>query len=161
MQPSDGKDRKTSIINDAVGLQEFLDQQGKKTARNKQKPASVFKRPKPQVTSGPVPKASHEVKATSISGQQVYEGHGLRIALHETHGKKRQQARTATTFRNKRNEELLNLVESYAGLSKKLSFEKEGKSKTYMANWIEMAETFAYGPSPRSKLKRKCSVQIW
>ncbi|CBX91133.1 hypothetical protein LEMA_P061670.1 [Plenodomus lingam JN3] len=149
--------RKTNIIDDAVALEYSLAQQkGKSKGKGKAREADNAGRSAlvPRAAGISKSKAPIKPKAVPAAGQQHHEGYGIRILLHKEGSKQRQHARASTTFRNKSIEAALDIVESYAGSMKRQQFINENKTKTFIGNWIEMAETLAFGASPTTKLTR-------
>ncbi|KAL6704347.1 hypothetical protein ACN47E_008303 [Coniothyrium glycines] len=88
------------------------------------------------------------------SEARFYEKYGLRVPLFANNGKKRPHARASASLRNKSEDAILDIVEEYIGVDKRNEFKTAKKSKAWISNWIEMAETLALGPSPSTKLKR-------
>lgn len=87
-------------------------------------------------------------------GPQFWEKDGIRIPLYKG-GKKRSCASASATLRNKKMEELLHIVEEYAGIDKRREMEREEQTKGYIADWIELKETLALGRNQHSKLQRE------
>ncbi|EUC43902.1 hypothetical protein COCMIDRAFT_38172 [Bipolaris oryzae ATCC 44560] len=86
---------------------------------------------------------------------QFYEANGLKIPLNDQDGlgdKKRQHARLAEALLRKDLEELLDIVEQYAGTEKRIEFCMLELSKVEVATWIEEKETLALGRHPKSTL---------
>jgi hypothetical protein len=83
---------------------------------------------------------------------RFYEKDGLKIPLYRKGGRKRTQARLSGSLRNNNTEFLLDIVEEYAGVGKRIEFKDADKTKAEMADWIEEHETYALGPNPKSKL---------
>ncbi|KAI8937224.1 hypothetical protein NX059_006433 [Plenodomus lindquistii] len=163
MAPNQNPNRKTNIIDDPVALAQSLAQNRKGKSKGKGRGnaratggSSIFA---PQNTGISKAKASRQAPAappgisSSTPDPQLYEGHGLKILFNEK-GKPRLHARTSMTFRNKGMEAILDIVEAYAGSGKRHEFQNADKPKAFIANWIEMAETLAFGKNPASKLTR-------
>ncbi|KAI2478090.1 hypothetical protein Ptr902_10285 [Pyrenophora tritici-repentis] len=156
-------DRTTNIINDdEVALAMAMSSQGKKQAKNQKKAtnsgASGFKAPK---KPNGVPTANNKAKpaATTIRNQDTrvrfYEANGLKIPLYDNNGqgtKKRQHPRLARSLLNRSVDNLLGIVEQYAGADKKQKFINKGISKLKLATWIEEVETLALGRNQKSTL---------
>lgn len=152
MFPNANTNRKTNIIDDEVGLEQSLAQQGRGKGKGNKKQ---------QTTGGLLKsKSAPDIKATRNSGARFYEEDGLKIPLYEPRGKKRAHARASVGLRNKSEEELLDIVEAYAGRDKRQAFKNGGYSKKHIAEWIEEKETLALGPNPKSKLNRKSQAEI-
>lgn len=162
-------DRTTNIINDdEVALAMAMSSQGKKQAKNQKKAtnggASGFKAPK---KPNGVPTANNKAKpaATTIRNQDTrvrfYEANGLKIPLYDNNGqgtKKRQHPRLARSLLNRSVDNLLGIVEQYAGADKKQKFINKGISKLKLATWIEEVETLALGRNQKSTLPSKCRL---
>lgn len=149
----------TNIIDNEVGLENSLIKKGLGKAKGKVKfrtgASGGSSALAPRDTGISKPKTSATWRAAPVNGQQYYEANGIKIALYDTGSRKRHHARASTTFRNKNIEVALDIVESYAGSGKRHQFKNEGKSKAFIGDWIEMAETLAFGASPSTKLTSK------
>ncbi|KAF1842041.1 uncharacterized protein K460DRAFT_291673 [Cucurbitaria berberidis CBS 394.84] len=162
MFPSAKDPRKTSILDDSVGLELNLAQQGngKGKGKNRQNTAGGFSfsssRNAGVVKSKPAPTA----RATQNLGARFYERDGLKIPLYEKKGKKRAHARASVGLRNKSEEELLSIVGEYAGTEVMREFKQRARNKKEIAEWIEAKETLALGPNPKSQLNRKSQAEI-
>jgi len=150
---------KTNIIDDAVGLECNLSKKARGQGREKGRPKSSAVAPRSKGISKT--NSIHRGEIMPATDQQYYENHGIRIALHGKDGNRRHQARASSTFRNKNIEVALDIVESYAGSDKRYQFKNEGKSKTFICNWIEMAETLAFGANTSTKLTSKDTRSPW
>ncbi|KAF2133408.1 hypothetical protein P153DRAFT_381838 [Dothidotthia symphoricarpi CBS 119687] len=84
-------------------------------------------------------------------GPQFWEEEGLRIPLYKG-GRKRICASVSASLRNKKVEELLEIVEDYAGANKRQQMDGGKQTKAYIADWIESKETLALGRNRHSKL---------
>ncbi|KAH9871687.1 hypothetical protein J1614_005942 [Plenodomus biglobosus] len=154
MDPNGKQSRKTNIIDDAVALEYSLAQKGKSKSKGNARaratagPSAL----EPRTAGISKSKGPNKTRAAPTVGPQYYEGHGLKISLYDKGGKQRPHARASITFRNKNIEAALEIVESYAGSGKRHQFKNESKSKLFIGNWIEMAETLAFGANPSTKL---------
>jgi hypothetical protein len=119
---------------------------GKKKATG----GSASSPPKSQKASG-VPTAREKGKAAAAqnTGARFYEADGLKIPLFDSAGRKR-ISRSWKTISKKNFEELLEIVEEYAGANKKEGLRNRGSSKTEFAQWIEAQETLAFKHDPKT-----------
>ena len=152
MDSNETSQRATTIVDNLAGFEHILAQHDRRKVKNakvtskhsgSQNGIGSRKRPLPKETG----------QAAGI--QEFYEEYDLKIPLQEKNGKRRQHARAAASLRNKSEDEILDIVENYAGVAKRQNVKNSKKSKAWIANWIEMAETLALGPSLKSKLQRK------
>jgi hypothetical protein len=93
---------------------------------------------------------------------KFYEANGLRIPLYDQDGtgnKRKQHTRLAKSLLHKNLEQLLDIVEQYAGTAKRRELKDKGLSKVKVATWIEEKETLALGRHPKSALPSKCYSQ--
>ena len=78
------------------------------------------------------------------TGPQYYQGYDFRVPLYGKDGKKKKGARAARSLVQKLNrEQLLDIVEEYAGKDKRDSMSQFEKKR--VAQWIEDVETIAIG----------------
>ncbi|KAI4921757.1 hypothetical protein J4E90_000184 [Alternaria incomplexa] len=92
---------------------------------------------------------------TRTSGARFYEANGLRIPLYNKDGlgnKRRPYARLSKGLLKYSVDDLLDMVEQYAGAEKRQELKDEGLAKSRLANWIEKKETLALGRNPKSTL---------
>ncbi|KAH7088406.1 hypothetical protein FB567DRAFT_628124 [Paraphoma chrysanthemicola] len=101
-------------------------------------------------------KPTRKLAAGHQSGSRYFEASypafSLKIPLYDQDGKKRQHARLSATLCSRSRDELLELVEEYAGRDKRKQFVGENMTKKNIANWLEYAEQLALGANPVSKL---------
>ncbi|OAL00425.1 hypothetical protein IQ06DRAFT_144702 [Phaeosphaeriaceae sp. SRC1lsM3a] len=90
--------------------------------------------------------------AKEVTTARYYEKNGVKIPLFEKGGKKRAHARLAKGLRNKGTDILLDIVQEYAGVSKRIEFKNADKTKAEIAEWVEEVETRALGSHPKSTL---------
>lgn len=152
------KERQTHIIDDLDAIE--LVQQGQRKGVPKQKKTGGPNLPGPHSASGAKPKPAKRAPSIKEAGPRFYEKGGLKIPLYDKSGKKRPHARLSQGLRNKNLDQLLDIVEEYAGANKKNEFKYADKTKTAIADWIEAAETRALLPNPKSKLigEAKCAT---
>lgn len=115
-----------------------------------------------KTTTVPVAKKETRTPITATTNKnprsRFYEADGLKIPLNDQDGlgdKKKQHARLAQSLRQNDLEELLDIVEQYAGTQKRIEFCMLELSKVEVANWIEEKETLALGRHPKSTLPSK------
>lgn len=163
------KSGRTNIIDDLDAI--VLAQQGQRKAQKKPKKAptgpsapvkSGGSKAGPSKKSGADQDAGEFVKssrlkpakktAKEVTTAQYYEKNGVKIPLFEKGGKKRAHARLAKGLRNKGTDILLDIVQEYAGVSKRMEIKNADKTKAEIAEWIEEVETRALGPHPKSTL---------
>ncbi|KAI4930867.1 uncharacterized protein J4E92_004700 [Alternaria infectoria] len=92
---------------------------------------------------------------TRAAGARFYEANGLKIPLYNKDGlgnKKRPYARLSKGLLKYSVDDLLDIVEQYAGAGKRQELKDEGLAKSRLANWIEEKETLALGRNPKSTL---------
>ena len=95
---------------------------------------------------------------TRASGARFYEANGLKIPLYNKDGlgnKKRPYARLSKGLLKYSVDDLLDIVEQYAGAEKRQELKDEGLAKSRLANWIEEKETLALGRNPKSTLSSR------
>jgi len=95
---------------------------------------------------------------TRTSGARFYEANGLRIPLYNKDGlgnKRRPYARLSKGLLKYSVDDLLDMVEQYAGAEKRQELKDEGLAKSRLANWIEEKETLALGRNPKSTLSSR------
>ncbi|KAI4700729.1 hypothetical protein J4E81_003692 [Alternaria sp. BMP 2799] len=95
---------------------------------------------------------------TRASGARFYEANGLKIPLYNKDGlgnKKRPYARLSKGLLKYSVDDLLDIVEQYAGAEKRQELKDEGLAKSRLANWIEEKETLALGRNPKSTLSNE------
>jgi hypothetical protein len=125
-------------------------------------------KPPSKKTAGPPKPAKPEVAASSTkikpkrelvpnesSDSRVFEGYGIRIPLYDNNGERKEYARLSSALCARNRDQLLDIVEEYAGSDKRKQFINEKQTKAYIADWIEKAESLALGPNPRSELQCK------
>lgn len=82
----------------------------------------------------------------------------MKIPLYNQDGlgnRKRQYARLSKTLLKNNTDQLLDIVEQYAGADRRQELKNKGLSKSRLANWIEEKETLALGRNPKSTLASK------
>ena len=87
-----------------------------------------------------------------FTNERYYENNGLRIPLYDKSGRKKTHARHAQGLRKHNLDQLLDIVEEYAGTGKRKQFKDADVTKAEISDWIETVETFALPPNPKSKL---------
>ncbi|XP_014557084.1 hypothetical protein COCVIDRAFT_37405 [Bipolaris victoriae FI3] len=112
-----------------------------------------------KTTTVPVAKKETRTPITATTNKnprsRFYEADGLKIPLNDQDGlgdKKKQHARLAQSLLQNDLEELLDIVEQYAGTQKRIEFCMLELSKVEVANWIEEKETLALGRHPKLTL---------
>ncbi|RMZ71559.1 nad(P)-binding protein [Pyrenophora seminiperda CCB06] len=154
---------RTNIIDDSeVARAMALATQGKKKQVKSKKTAVDGRASGPKVTKkpgGPTTNARAKAAHTTITNHEprggFYEANGLKIPLYNNDGsgtKKRQCARLAKSLLNKSVNDLLDIIEQYAGADKRQELMNKGLSKLKLATWIEEKETLALGRNPKSTL---------
>jgi hypothetical protein len=125
-------------------------------------------KPTSKKTAGPPKPANPEVAASSTktkprrelapnepSDSLFFEGYRVRIPLYNNNGERKEYARLSSALCVKIRDQLLDIVEEYAGSDKRKQFIDEKQTKANIADWIEKAESLALGPNPRSELQCK------
>jgi hypothetical protein len=135
---------RTNIIEDDEFVLAMAAAGKKGKGKKKATGGSASSPPKSQKASG-VPTARGKAKAAAShnTGARFYEADGLKIPLFNSVGRKR-ISRSWKTVSKKNFEELLEIVEEYAGANKKGELRNRGSSKTELAQWIEAQETLAF-----------------
>ncbi|KAH7077853.1 hypothetical protein BKA63DRAFT_593136 [Paraphoma chrysanthemicola] len=126
----------------------------------KQTPRKTPKAPKSlaqqDIASSEQAKPTRKLAAAHQSDSRYFEASylafSLRIPLYDQDGKKMQHARLSATLFTQSRDQLLDLVEEYAGKDKKKQFVVEKVSKKNIADWLEYAEQLALGANPESKI---------
>jgi hypothetical protein len=150
------KKRQTHIVDDAAAI--GLSQQ-KQGHRKHKKRSGAPRQTAPKDAGNALLKSTS--KAISKRGRsfRYYEQDGLTIPLYEENGKKRPHARVSSSLRNKSLNELLDIVEKYAGTDEKRQLRKASTTKAAVADWIEEVETRALGANPKSRLAGELKYQ--
>jgi len=162
-------DRTTNIINDAeVAHAMAMSSQGKKQAKNRKKPTDggafsfkASKKPSGTITANKGAKTAANMIMSRGPRARFYEENGLKIPLYDNDGqgtRRRLHARLAKSLLNRSAENLLDIVEQYAGADKKQELRNKRLSKLKLATWIEEKETLALGRNPKSTLASKCRL---
>ncbi|KAF2033645.1 hypothetical protein EK21DRAFT_108775 [Setomelanomma holmii] len=178
MDPSKNKARQTNIIDDFEAI--ALAQQGQRKKPQKKKKAVTFQPHSPhnlsrRTQAKPIPKKRFEVSKLAVAPgvasntkttsaaimaherQEYFDGDGIRVPLYDIDGRNRPYARLSSAILLRNRDQLLDIVEDYAGADKRKQIEAEERDKKYIADWIEQAETIAMGPNPDSKLGQDSS----
>jgi len=95
---------------------------------------------------------------TRVSGARFYEANGLKIPLYNKDGlgnKKRPYARLSKGLLKYSVDDLLDIVEQYAGAEKRQELKDKGLAKSRLTDWIEEKETLALGRNPKSTLSSR------
>lgn len=150
------KERQTHILDDAAAIK-LAQQQGQRRGQPEKKQKNTAGSAASAHQNGGSSKSTPGKKgpAAQNAAARFYQKNGVKIALVEKSGKKKPHARSSQGLRNKNLEQLLDIVEEYAGAWKKQEFKKDDKTKADIADWIETVETHALGPNPKSKLTSK------
>jgi hypothetical protein len=144
------KNRQINII-DPFEAADLAQQGGKRKAAPKKNKNTTGPKPTGQQNGrSSRPRPAKKAPATSSSGPRYYEKDGLKIDLYDKTSKKRVQARLSQGLRNRSQQQLLDIVEEYAGAGKRELF--KDASKADIADWIETVETRALPANPKSKL---------
>ncbi|KAF2791483.1 hypothetical protein K505DRAFT_363792 [Melanomma pulvis-pyrius CBS 109.77] len=139
MDSSESRGRQTTILNDAQALSLSTSTQ-KKAPRARNPPESAT------------------TKAAGPMRVEYYEQNGLKINLYEKVSKKRRAgARQVSTLVNKHGKDLLDIIQDYAGPSKRQ--EMATKLRKEQAEWISEVETLALGPPLETKRGKKATAQ--
>ena len=159
---------RTNIIDDnevARAMNLATPRKGKGKGKKKAPESHASSPPKQKSTT--VPNARARAKSTTpatpstqtrASGARFYEANGLRIPLYNKDGlgnKKRPYARLSKGLLKYSVDDLLDIVEQYAGAEKRQELKDEGLAKSRLANWIEEKETLALGRNPKSTLSSR------
>ncbi|KAF2828486.1 hypothetical protein CC86DRAFT_444692 [Ophiobolus disseminans] len=151
MDPSKGKARHTNIIDDTDAIARVM-QAGQRRPQPKKKNAGGFNLAALQNAGVSKFKLVKKSPATPNAGPRFFEEDGLKIPLYDKSGKRKATARASKGLRNKNLDQLLDIVEEYAGAGKRKQFKDADVTKSEIADWIEAAETRALPPNPLSKL---------
>jgi hypothetical protein len=163
MKLGDTMDRTNIIDHDEVARAMTLasPDKGKGNGKKKATEARASRPPKSHKVNT-VPTARVGAKATTTPTQtpetRFYEANGLKIPLYNKAGlgnTKRQYARLSKGLLKYSLDELLGIVEQYAGADKRQELTDKRLQKSSLANWIEAKETLALGPNPKSTLSSK------
>jgi hypothetical protein len=126
-------------------------------ASSPSKPKNINAVPAASASTNGRPSATPATADTPVQAFEgrYYEANGLKIPLYNQDGlgnKKKQYARLSKGLLKYSVDELLDVVEQYAGADKKKELKDKGLTKTRLANWIEEKETMALGRNPKSTL---------
>jgi hypothetical protein len=148
-------DRTTNII-DGDEFVRSMATAGKKGKGKKKATGGASRPPKSQKASTVPTAREKKAAATKDTAARFYEANGLKIPLFDNGGRKR-IARSANTIAKKSLEELLDIVEQYAGTDKKEKLRNKGLGKNRLVKWIEDQETLAFAHKPN--LARKSNLK--
>jgi len=130
---------------------------GKRTAGRGASAPARTKKTNSVLTARERRRAAAAASPNQASEAQYYEADGLKITLYDQDGagKRKKHARLAKSLLNKSSDQLLDIVEQYAGSDKRQELQDKGWSKTRLAEWIEEKETLALVRNPKSTLPSK------
>lgn len=145
--------RKTTIIDDATALA-IGSPAPKKTKKSKTLTDGLLRKNVPKdetthrrTTTAPKTAPRAVTPVLDTNRHQYYEANGLRIPLLHENGRRKAGARAASGLLRYNKQQLLDIVEDYAGVTKRRDLENLDKKN--IAAWIEDAETQAFGANKK------------